>query len=687
MRFILVLVLALGAIVSYFWLDQSLAIYFSASNLELLHQVSRKLTDLGEADILFGILFLVYLLTRWSPRKDHFAHWALVSSLSLVFSGLMNQILKFIVGRQRPHLSPTFANDLFDHFNLHWHWQSFPSGHSEAIFAFVTCLAALKLGRGPNLIFFLIATGIASTRVILQQHFLSDVLIGALIGLLGTWTVQGWLEQKPQEIRNFIRRYKVGLTAGLFILVYLSVIAVNDGFMATDEYFTGIVRYIPAQTSHLAEMMRPDDVKSPSQILPLFAAAKMAWAAGVTNPYEQYRGVIFIVGIINMALLLWAIFRFSRWMGSRPKDQILTLLMFSFYFAAPFVFTRPMFEALAAPWLALAAVTALEYDKKGNLSSLLQGVFFISVAFLLRPQVGLCALIFVILPILKREWKSLLWVCAVGLVFFVLAGIPDLILRGSFHQSLIAVFFYNYAHGKDYGQQPLSYYPSLIILLTYSPFLIAKYGKEFLRENLKKQRALWIITFLFVFLHSLFSQKWERFLIPLLPVLIFTVQPYFQWLTERFHQYRVRLISLFVLNGFLFCIASFFPPQKNLIDFSIYLNDHPKIRNIYRLDQSPEWITDAFILGPKPEFVDIPVDNLTQVDWNNCSNALIIAKGREQEIPTAMKSLNYLTSFPVNFLEHMAFKMNPKRNPRRVELRLYGCPYFFSAPPSPGASQ
>ena len=57
------------------------------------------------------------------------------------------------------------------------------------------------------------------------------------------------------------------------ILLYLSVIAVNDGFMAHDEYWVGITRYIPAQSSTLNTLVAADDVKSPLQLLPMHAAS------------------------------------------------------------------------------------------------------------------------------------------------------------------------------------------------------------------------------------------------------------------------------------------------------------------------------------------------------------------------------------------------------------------------------
>lgn len=457
------------------------------------------------------------------------------------------------------------------------------------------------------------------------------------------------------------------------VCIYALVMLVNDGFMATDEYWTGITRYIPAQSSSVQTLVREDDVKSPLQILPMHAVAQSALALGVETPYLQYRLVIAVLGSLNLLILLWVFGKFADFRQASRKENYLIFLMLTLYFAAPFAFTRPMFEALAAPWLAAAAVFALRYDRDSRRCDLFWGVLTASVAFVLRQQVGFCALVFIILPLLKKNTKDFLFASFFGLLWFVLAGIPDYFLRGQFHFSLLNLTFYNFKHGGEYGNQPITFYPSMILVMSFAPFFIARYGREFLKKTFARDRSLWIILGLFVFLHSLFPQKWERFLITLIPVMLFILEPYLWWMLERWPKYRVRLTAMFVLNGILFFLASFFPPQKNLIGLSIYLDQHPEIKKLYKIEDTPEWITDSFILNQQHQLLPTTIEELKNIDWKNCDNALVIAHPRTEAVADIVSQLQWQASFPVNWIESVAYKLNPKNNVRRVQLDVYTC--------------
>lgn len=458
------------------------------------------------------------------------------------------------------------------------------------------------------------------------------------------------------------------------ILLYLVVIAVNDGFMALDEYWVGITRYIPAQTATLQTLVATDDVKSPLQLLPMHVVAQTALVLSIESPYWQYRFVILILGIFCAGLLFYGFVSYGKAKKFSVTETNFLLLMLIFYFGAPFALTRPMFESLAAPLLTLAAVFAIKYDESENLSDLLWGVVFVSAAFVLRQQLGFCALVFMILPVLKKNVRHLFLAGGLGLLLFAVSGIPDYFLRGKFHYSLLNLTVYNFEHGSDYGNRTVFFYPLLILIIGFIPFFIKKYPPQVTSGYLKKNRSLLLILGLFIFLHSLFPQKWERFIISVIPILIFLIFPFLFHLHSEFRKNRVRLFLLHGLNGGLFVVASFFPAQKNLIEMSRFLNENPQIKTVYRVDSTPEWITEAFILKKNFQFVDLEPAQLNAVDWSDCSRMLVLSENQEENFKTLTGKLQRRAGFNVNLIEQLAYKANPKNNLRRVRLSLFsGC--------------
>ena len=467
-------------------------------------------------------------------------------------------------------------------------------------------------------------------------------------------------------------RSKHILLFGFF--VYLSVLIINDGFMALDEYWVGIMRYIPAQSSSLMTLVTSDDVKSPLQLLPMHVVAQTALALGISEPYWQYRFVLMILGLISVVVLGLAFTSFTKVENLNEKQKSFLYLMMIFYFAAPFGVTRPMFESVAAPWLALAAVCAYIYDQKNELKFLLVGVTAASLAFVLRQQLGICALVFMILPILKRNLKHFIYAGVLGLGWFILSGVPDYYIRGKFHFSLLNLFLYNYEHGSEYGHRGVLFYPTLIFIITLFPFFILRYPKGFIKAELSKGRSFYIIIALFLFLHSLFPNKWERFVISIIPILVLVFFPFLYYLQSHFQKYKLRLSFLYGINFFLFIIASFFPAQKNLIEMSLYLNQHPEIKKIHRVNETPGWITEAFILKKNFEFIESNSEMLNAEDWHNCDVAFVVGEAQSEQYKSITDKLNLKAEFNVNLIDHWAFKLNPANNPRRVRLQLYtGC--------------
>ena len=135
----------------------------------------RNITEIGRADA-YLVLAVLGLLMKPVRKKAAFALACMLSS------GLILHVFKFLLGRERPHKTPDHNPFVFEPFNLHHHFQSFPSGHSQTLFCVATIISFYFPKATPWVL--TIALYLASTRATTLAHFVSDVFAGALIGIL-----------------------------------------------------------------------------------------------------------------------------------------------------------------------------------------------------------------------------------------------------------------------------------------------------------------------------------------------------------------------------------------------------------------------------------------------------------------------------------------------------------------------
>ena len=90
--------------------------------------------------------------------------------------------MKLMVGRRRPRDDMEMGLYEFVWFKFRTDYNSFPSGHALTIM----CVAVIASCAFPHLalLWFAVALWLGVTRALLTAHFLSDVFIGAGIGLL-----------------------------------------------------------------------------------------------------------------------------------------------------------------------------------------------------------------------------------------------------------------------------------------------------------------------------------------------------------------------------------------------------------------------------------------------------------------------------------------------------------------------
>lgn len=120
--------------------------------------------------------------------------------ISIIFSGLLCHILKFVFGVSRPKYYFLEGYERFDNFNLLHKISSLPSGHTQAAFT-ITILFIIYVNRFKIPII-LISTLIGISRIFLSMHFPSDIILGAYIGLIGPILTYIYIFQRKFSLLN-----------------------------------------------------------------------------------------------------------------------------------------------------------------------------------------------------------------------------------------------------------------------------------------------------------------------------------------------------------------------------------------------------------------------------------------------------------------------------------------------------
>lgn len=150
-----------------------------ASRSSALHTFMAGSKDYGEitvASTLMGAAYGVGLIF-----KDP---WLRITGRELVealaFSGMTTSLIKLAAGRSRPYRN--MGNESFIPFAATGANTSFPSGHSTVAFAVSTILSERIHNVWASILLYAAAACTGFSRMYDNQHWLSDVFLGAAIG-------------------------------------------------------------------------------------------------------------------------------------------------------------------------------------------------------------------------------------------------------------------------------------------------------------------------------------------------------------------------------------------------------------------------------------------------------------------------------------------------------------------------
>lgn len=159
----------------------------------------RIFTDFGKAAlVLWTLAVMMFAVAIVSPRLQGTSRSLLLrfgTHLEFLFFAVLvpvlsGEVIKWIVGRGRPFVGGEANTFNFVHFAGTDAYASFPSAHAITSFALAFAVSAVwPKARIPMILY---AVLIAASRLVLLAHHPSDVVAGALVGVVGAMGVRYW---------------------------------------------------------------------------------------------------------------------------------------------------------------------------------------------------------------------------------------------------------------------------------------------------------------------------------------------------------------------------------------------------------------------------------------------------------------------------------------------------------------
>ncbi len=143
----------------------------------------------------FIILFLSALIGPWLPRITQGVLMTLVARFGFLFiaiglPSLFDTIVKRLIGRARPYIGPRDNPFAYKPFVWSPEYASMPSGHATTAAAAAIAIGALW--PRSRVVMWAYALIIMFSRVVINVHHPSDVIAGALVGVVGALMVRRW---------------------------------------------------------------------------------------------------------------------------------------------------------------------------------------------------------------------------------------------------------------------------------------------------------------------------------------------------------------------------------------------------------------------------------------------------------------------------------------------------------------
>jgi hypothetical protein len=330
---------------------------------------------------------------------------------------------------------------------------------------------------------------------------------------------------------------------------------------------------------------------------------------------------MFFVRIIHAGWSLLTVYlgyKIAKKAGN-DKSARLTGLLLAILWFMPWLSVRNLIEIVCIPFLMLAIWQIINNPEKRNqfMVFLIAGLF-LGMAFIIRIQTSFFSIGLGLAILIQGKWKELGGLILGSLIPpVIIHGTIDLFIWGRPFAEVIGYVTGNIIDATSYVNMPWYNYFLVIFGILLPPvsfFLFYGYFK-----NLRKHLIIFLPVAIFFIFHSCFPNKQERFILPIIPLIIILGTIGWNDLVSRssFWKKRRRLLNgcwifFWSVNIILLILVSVVYSKKARVETMTYLSKYQGIHCFLVADEgnSPE-LFPCFYLKQWPHIYDelLPGEN------------------------------------------------------------------------------
>jgi len=212
-----VFAVVLAVIIASMFLFDTKAIEWARREPLWLHDFADEITNYGRSSTFlypfgFVLLALAALLSPWLTKMSQGVVAALAVRFGFLFvaiglPSLFATIIKRLIGRARPYVGG--HDDPFAYMPFIWkpEYASMPSGHATTAAAAAIAIGAVRPRMRP--VMWVYTLIIMASRILIFVHHPSDVLGGAVVGVIGALMVRRWFAARrlglsPADLQPYV---------------------------------------------------------------------------------------------------------------------------------------------------------------------------------------------------------------------------------------------------------------------------------------------------------------------------------------------------------------------------------------------------------------------------------------------------------------------------------------------------